>query len=79
MPGQAFIDEGVFRIQQFEYALIAQQDALEQQLRFLDEGLPETGVEIAEEDRIRVSGFCDSQLQPLGPKVGGQVARAWIG
>src|SRR5688500_8545996 len=52
MPGEAFVEIGVIGLEQLEHATILAQDALEEELRFLSESLPQVVVEIREQARI---------------------------
>ena len=79
MHGQAFIYEGVLRVEEFENAAVAEQNVLEQQFSLLNKGLPETIVEVGKDDRVRANAFGDAKLEPLSAEVSNQVFGAGIG
>src|SRR5258705_153242 len=56
MPRQPFVDEGVVRPQQIKDTVVFLDDALEEQLRFAPEGLPQVVVEVGEHPRVRALG-----------------------
>ena len=77
--GQALVQERVVRLQQVEHAAVLAQDALEQQLRLLAEGLPQVVVEVGEQAQVRGDRIQVAQVQPLAREVAHQALRARVG
>ncbi len=75
MPGQALVDERVVRIQQIEHAAILAHDAVEQQLGFALERLPQIVVEVRKHQEVGVPVPQLAQEQPLSGEIGDERAR----
>ena len=73
---QAFVDEGVIRVQQIDHAPVLSNVAIEEQLGFTPEGFPKIVVETG---RFRPGVLEFSQVKPLAGEVLGQRRRFGIG
>src|SRR5215468_9552851 len=76
---QPFIEEGIIRADQAEHAAILTQYAVEEELGFLPEGLPQVIIEVAINGVVRSDGIDIAQPQPLPGEIRRQVERASIG
>src|SRR5262249_45254987 len=79
VPGQAFVQKGVVRLDQFEDAAILAQHVVEKELGLLAERLTEIVIEVRVETRVRLDRLQITQAQPLTGEVGREVERAAIG
>ena len=79
MLGQALVQERVVGVQQIEHAAILADDALEEQLGFPLEGLPQVVVEVKEHLRTRPEPGHIADVQPLTGEVADQRLRARVG
>ena len=75
VPGQPFVEERVVGRQKIQHGAVFGQDALEEQLGFVLERLPEVVVEIREIVRVRQDVAHIAQLQPLPGEIAHQRVR----
>src|SRR5438093_12214381 len=76
---QAFIEERVIRPDEIEHAAILAQHAVEEELGFLPEGLPQVVIEVAIKSSVRSDGLKIAQPQPLSSKIRREIERTPIG
>ena len=79
VPRQPLVDERVVGVEQVEHAAVLRDDALEEQLRFLAERLPQLVVEVREVARRRHVALQVAQQQPLAGEVVGERPRLRVG
>src|ERR1700704_3772840 len=69
MTRQAFVDEGIVRVQQIDEAAIVANGAADKQLRFPLEGLQKTEIVVGIPLRIDHHILDAAQIQPLGGEI----------